>query len=656
MIDYETILVETCRGGGLIALLSLLMFTPIARAATNYDVSSIATTSVQLYDSDGKTLVQQTVDGKTTNGPTVYRNGIYLQINISGTLKQRVAEGDTITIPLTMKPGSQSHYSPNVPDDGSMNLDPNVRDTQGRLVFTAHYTRQPTQITLTATKEAASLTNISFTIRPRLYLFSYGGSREVWFSSSNTWMIAGHTVTFPNSPTVNQISTEQHISSTLDRSFATGFSVWASTGSGGIINDVLNNKTPSHPLDQDRLLVFTFTPLDGPILYVASYDGISPQWRLGYDENTLGIVEWMNLPQIPMKRVTVTSENQISTVETAGRTLKPNEYASYKRADGVWQYAVNLGPIRDHSLPEYDMQDAITQKTYDRARQLGLSAQIKFALPTVWFTVHGVKQRARVDFTTSYGNTGSYEGSNSLTSNDASGQPLGWVAYDGNGATGGSTESSTGVAGSLVDVAQNGFTRLGYKFSHWDTSRDGSGIDYYPADDGEPADKVQLVQTGTTLYAQWAPASAVVNYRGHPQNITGVMSSYHGLTGDAVNVSDNTGYSYPGHTFVGWCALKPGSVENDCNPNADDLDDTKVKLIKPGDSITLGDNGFQYSTYPDGTLVLDLYTVWKPNPSVGVLPQTGGGNQGLLFITVGGLLVIAAGLPWMIRRFNHRDR
>lgn len=627
----------------------------MARAATNYDVSSIATTSVQLVGADGKTPVQQTVDGKTTNGPSIGFNATYLQVNISGTLKQRIAEGDTITIPLGGN-DKTSHY---LRSSGRAftNLDQNVRDAQGRVLFTVTYMdgENPNRIILTATKTVANTVNVSFTVRPRFQLWANTQTRVSLMSKQSTWTVAGHTVTFANQGGVNNIDKSSLLNSSLAGRTKTGFRVYMAGNEGKTINEMIKYGESARSINQDRVIVATFTPLDGPISDITDIV-IQRSWRLAYDANQTGTIEWRDVDFPQLTRIPVTNANQINTVNAAGRILKTYQYAVFKRADGVWQYAVNLGRIGNDSLPDLNLNDPNTQSTYDKARRLGLSAQILFTTPKIEFTVHGVRQRARVDFTTSYGNTGSYEGSNSLTSNDASGQPLGWVAYDGNGATGGSTESSTGVAGTLVDVAQNGFTRLGYKFSHWDTSRDGSGIDYYPADNGEKADKVQLVQTGTTLYAQWAPASAVVNYRGHPQDITGVMSSYHGLTGDAVNVSDNTGYSYPGHTFVGWCALKPGSVENDCTPNADTLDDTKVKLIKPGDGITLGDTGFQYSSYPDGTLVLDLYTVWKTKPNVGVLPATGGWNHRLLFITIGGMVVLAAGLPWMIRRFTHRDR
>ena len=46
------------------------------------------------------------------------------------------------------------------------------------------------------------------------------------------------------------------------------------------------------------------------------------------------------------------------------------------------------------------------------------------------------------------------------------------LKYDGNGATGGSTEGVTGKANQQVSIAANGFTRTGYAFAGWNTRAD----------------------------------------------------------------------------------------------------------------------------------------------------------------------------------------
>ena len=69
------------------------------------------------------------------------------------------------------------------------------------------------------------------------------------------------------------------------------------------------------------------------------------------------------------------------------------------------------------------------------------------------------------------------------------------ITYNGNGATGGSTASTTVNAGSSVALRLNGFTRTGYSFSGWATSASGSKV----YSNGQT-----ITPTGNmTLYAVW---------------------------------------------------------------------------------------------------------------------------------------------------------
>lgn len=115
---------------------------------------------------------------------------------------------------------------------------------------------------------------------------------------------------------------------------------------------------------------------------------------------------------------------------------------------------------------------------------------------------------------------------------------------------------------------------------------------------------------------------------GDEQRITGVMSDQTGVVGDTWTLMANK-YSYAGYRFTGW------------NTQPD------------GKGVAYQLNGGTY-TYVAGGLV--LYAQWEQLPSVSVLPATGGVNRQPFLLTVGGLLILAAGLPWMIRRFAHQDR
>ena len=75
------------------------------------------------------------------------------------------------------------------------------------------------------------------------------------------------------------------------------------------------------------------------------------------------------------------------------------------------------------------------------------------------------------------------------------------VIYDSNGGTG-SHPNTTGWQYSDVTIpgdTSKSFTRTGYRFSGWNTSKDGKGTAYV---DGS---KVPLQDRGVTLYAQWKP-------------------------------------------------------------------------------------------------------------------------------------------------------
>ena len=139
------------------------------------------------------------------------------------------------------------------------------------------------------------------------------------------------------------------------------------------------------------------------------------------------------------------------------------------------------------------------------------------------------------------------------------------LAYDGNGAGSGSVDGTEGAPGSAVGVAENGFSREGWRFAGWNTEPDGSGTAY------DPADPLTLPQGATTLYAQWEEAKHVtyqyqysgadgINSSSYPKAITGAPTddaAYY--QGDSVAVSaapatrvvdDPANHGY--WTFGGW--------------------------------------------------------------------------------------------------------
>ena len=90
------------------------------------------------------------------------------------------------------------------------------------------------------------------------------------------------------------------------------------------------------------------------------------------------------------------------------------------------------------------------------------------------------------------------------------------LSYDANGGRG-TMSAETGVAGKIVTVAQNEFTRNNYTFTGWNTQADGKGTAY------KPGDSFTLTDKDTVLYAQWSKnsGSAGTDTNGKPSAGTG---------------------------------------------------------------------------------------------------------------------------------------
>lgn len=79
------------------------------------------------------------------------------------------------------------------------------------------------------------------------------------------------------------------------------------------------------------------------------------------------------------------------------------------------------------------------------------------------------------------------------------------VSYNGNDATGGSTSSQTKTYGIDLTLQQNGFTKTGYNFLHWNTATDDSGTEY-------AAGATYTANAALTLYAIWKRTSIPVYF------------------------------------------------------------------------------------------------------------------------------------------------
>ena len=93
------------------------------------------------------------------------------------------------------------------------------------------------------------------------------------------------------------------------------------------------------------------------------------------------------------------------------------------------------------------------------------------------------------------------------------------LSYDANGGIG-TMSAETGLAGKIVTVAQNKFTRNDYTFTGWNTQADGKGTAY------KAGDSFTLTDKDTVLYAQWSKnASAQVNVSNDANGGTGTKGT-----------------------------------------------------------------------------------------------------------------------------------
>ncbi len=135
------------------------------------------------------------------------------------------------------------------------------------------------------------------------------------------------------------------------------------------------------------------------------------------------------------------------------------------------------------------------------------------------------------------------------------------VTYNGNGSTGGLAPidpSSPYTVGSTVTVLGNSglMVRLGYTFTGWNTSANGSGNAY------AAASTFSMPSSNVTLYAQWSANQYAVTYNGNG-NTAGLVpidpsSPY--ATDSTVTVAGNTGNLLrAGYAFSGWNTSANGS-------------------------------------------------------------------------------------------------
>lgn len=129
------------------------------------------------------------------------------------------------------------------------------------------------------------------------------------------------------------------------------------------------------------------------------------------------------------------------------------------------------------------------------------------------------------------------------------------VAYDGNGATGGSMGATEHVYDAPAPLAKNAFVREGHAFCGWSRTRDGA----VAFADGE--DVANLTETDgetVTLYAQWR-ANAYAVTLDHCDGTNGTTETVSVLFGQKLPAGRSAPL-WPGHVFRGYFAQKEAGV------------------------------------------------------------------------------------------------
>ena len=164
---------------------------------------------------------------------------------------------------------------------------------------------------------------------------------------------------------------------------------------------------------------------------------------------------------------------------------------------------------------------------------------------------------------------------------------LNTIIFDGNGATGGSTQNMTVATDSTATLNSNGFVRAGYTFRGWSTTKDGSikcsnGGSYTMGTDST-----------YTLYAVWRANENTLVFNGNGAT-SGSTPSMTIATDDTAILTQN-GFVRDGYTFVGWSTSASGSVK-----------------YTDGASYTMG-TSTQYT----------LYAVWEAKENILVFDGNG---------------------------------
>ena len=176
-----------------------------------------------------------------------------------------------------------------------------------------------------------------------------------------------------------------------------------------------------------------------------------------------------------------------------------------------------------------------------------------------------------------------------------------YVIYHGNGATGGSTATSTHAENETKPLTLNGYTRTGYTFNGWNAQANGGGAFF---GDGQSVTNLTYADgRNFDLYAQWGINTYQIIFNSNGG--AGSMANQNIVYGQSATLTPN-GFGRMHYTFLGWNTAADGSGTSYANQ----------ALYGP-----MGDSN------------VTLYAQWAPKPFyIQFDPNTGTGNMNDLLI------------------------
>ncbi len=141
------------------------------------------------------------------------------------------------------------------------------------------------------------------------------------------------------------------------------------------------------------------------------------------------------------------------------------------------------------------------------------------------------------------------------------------VKYDGNGGDG-KVKDTTVTYDATATINKSNFTRTGYRFTGWNTQKDGSGT-AYSAGTKKKASALSSFASGTeyseikktlTLYAQWEPYYYTIRFDGNGAT-SGNMADITNCAYDKSYALTKNAYKKTGSTFMGWNTKQDGTGE-----------------------------------------------------------------------------------------------